>query len=555
MYECEVCGGELRFDIPTQKLICAHCDGVFDPDTYGKDIEAGENDFLMTVLKCPNCGGEVTTTNLAAIAYCPYCGRASLPYLSTEKQERPERILPFSVTKDEAKKAYRKALGHNFFAPRQLKEDAFLDSFNGVYLPFWSYDVKFAKKPHLKIDESHTEGNYKITDHYEITGELDAGYEGITYDASSYFDDIISQSIVPFDQSESRPFNPSYMFGFYGEKQDVSSEVYEQEAIELANQNLFKQIEDTFPNESLEYPENYMRRSEAFGTYIKKKRGTFLPVWFLTWRHKDNVAYAVVNGQTGRTYADVPASLSKMLIASLILAIPLFLIYFFLLPTLSIYTMMLAVSAIGLWAAYTSATIAQEICDEEERINKKIAFLRQSELTSDGRSRAIKQSRQPRRKSVRTFGRSLKSGFNYFFDSGFFGNILTAFILVFHFILPALCVGMGVLSFFTGLTRRTLRSLGYVVILIGLFILVWSVRKKADQNKKRAVSRSIIGSSIAIVLAVIVHLIDPARDIFYYAAAAVVMVSVFASLIAVVRQYNRLATHPDPHFYEKGGAA
>jgi FtsH-binding integral membrane protein len=126
---------------------------------------------------------------------------------------------------------------------------------------------------------------------------------------------------------------------------------------------------------------------------------------------------------------------------------------------------------------------------------------------------------------------------------------------VFHIILPALCVGMGVLSFFTGLTRRTLRSLGYVVILIGLFILVWSVRKKADQNKKRAVSRSIIGSSIAIVLAVIVHLIDPARDIFYYAAAAVVMVSVFASLISVVRQYNRLATHPDPHFYEKGGVS
>ena len=75
MYECEKCGGELRFDIPSQKLVCAHCDGVFDPETYGKGVYAESGDFEVNVLTCPNCGGEVTTTNLAAIAYCPYCGR------------------------------------------------------------------------------------------------------------------------------------------------------------------------------------------------------------------------------------------------------------------------------------------------------------------------------------------------------------------------------------------------------------------------------------------------------------------------------------------------
>ena len=555
MYECEKCGGELRFDIPSQKLVCAHCDGVFDPETYGKGVYAESGDFEVNVLTCPNCGGEVTTTNLAAIAYCPYCGRASVPVKKAAKEKMPERILPFAVTKEDAKEAYRKKLARNPFAPGKLRDEAFLESFNGVYLPFWSYDVGFSEHPKVKKKESHNEGNYKVTEHYEYTGDMEAGYVGITYDASSYFDDVIGQSIVPFDQTESKAFNPSYMFGFYGEKQDVSAEVYEQEAIETANQNLFKKLEESFPGETLEYPENYLNREAAFGSYIKKTEGVFLPVWFLTWRDKDKVAYAVVNGHNGRTYADIPASLPRILIGALLLAIPLFLIYYFVLPTFTVYTMLLISSAIGLWAAYISQKIAGQLIDEEERINKKAAFLRQSELSKSGRSRAINQKRQKHRIRASGIGQKIGEGITDFFTGGFFGNVLTLFVMVFHIIIPILLIGMGAISFIAGLSRRTLRSLLYAAILVGLFLIILFRKKIEDPKKKKAVDRSIFGSSAAIILAVIVHLIDPARDIIYYAASTVVMVSVFISLISVVRQYNRLATHPDPHFYERGGQA
>ena len=60
MYECPGCGGELRFDIPTQKLICAHCDGTFEPDQYDKALFARENAYEVNVFTCPNCGGEIT---------------------------------------------------------------------------------------------------------------------------------------------------------------------------------------------------------------------------------------------------------------------------------------------------------------------------------------------------------------------------------------------------------------------------------------------------------------------------------------------------------------
>lgn len=42
MYECPNCGGDLRFDIASQKLKCEHCDSTFDPYSVYKDEDAGE---------------------------------------------------------------------------------------------------------------------------------------------------------------------------------------------------------------------------------------------------------------------------------------------------------------------------------------------------------------------------------------------------------------------------------------------------------------------------------------------------------------------------------
>ena len=59
---------------------------------------------------------------------------------------------------------------------------------------------------------------------------------------------------------------------------------------------------------------------------MEKGESTLFPVWFLTYRKNDRVAYAIVNGQTGATYADMPASIKKYIIFSLILAIPIYFI-------------------------------------------------------------------------------------------------------------------------------------------------------------------------------------------------------------------------------------
>lgn len=60
MYECPNCGGNLRFDIPTQSLFCDYCHTQLNPYSYQKDHDAVETStYDVNIFTCPQCGGEI----------------------------------------------------------------------------------------------------------------------------------------------------------------------------------------------------------------------------------------------------------------------------------------------------------------------------------------------------------------------------------------------------------------------------------------------------------------------------------------------------------------
>lgn len=52
MYQCPGCGGRLVFDIPSQQLMCDHCDTKYDPYAISKEQDAEESqEYDVTVFK------------------------------------------------------------------------------------------------------------------------------------------------------------------------------------------------------------------------------------------------------------------------------------------------------------------------------------------------------------------------------------------------------------------------------------------------------------------------------------------------------------------------
>lgn len=392
MYECPNCGGNLKFDIPSQLLKCDYCQTTQNPYDITKDRDAEENEaFDVTVFTCPQCGGEIMSTDTSAAEFCSFCGASTILQSRISRQLRPAHIIPFKQTKDACKKAFISRMRRAPFAPDELKDEKHIESFRGIYMPYWSYDISQKGPVHLRGEKSYRRGDYYYTDQYDLSGQIDAEYNNLSYDASSSFDDDISQQIAPFDVRDKKEFTPSFLSGFYADTSDVDSEIYKNDAIEIANSTSYNNLRKVkaFSDVSISGAKNSFAMTTTLHTWCEPPRRVMYPVWFMSYRKNDRVAYATVNGQTGKVAADLPIDLKKYMLGTVLLALPVFLLlnlFFTILPkTLLGFSGLLAMATLLI---YLMEMV--KIYHRDRRTHDRGYLYRQS-LAEDGR----KQRKKP----------------------------------------------------------------------------------------------------------------------------------------------------------------
>ena len=361
MYDCPNCGGNLRFDISLQKLHCDYCGTDLDPYSYEKKKDAVESQvFETTVYTCPQCGGEIMTTNVSATGFCTYCGASTILDSRIRNEKRPARIIPFQKTKEDCKKSFAAMMRRSLYAPKELKSPEYLENFRGIYIPYWMYDFKINQIKGMRGSTSARHGDYIVTKHYSLNCDMDTSYNGVSFDASSSLDDSLSESIAPFDANGAKDFTPSFLCGFYADTADVPANTYKGDALSLIAEDVVDRAKSQiFPGRGAvtpSDPERVLRYSSS------KPACAMFPVWFLTYRHKDRVAYAV--GQTGKISSDLPIVEGKYLAGSLIFAVPLFFLFNAVLtvtaPTALLLTMIPAAAAGFAFLSEIRAQIALE---------------------------------------------------------------------------------------------------------------------------------------------------------------------------------------------------
>lgn len=324
MFACPNCGGNLKFNISTQQLGCEHCQTQMDPYAFeDKEKDAIESqNFDVTIFTCPQCGGEILSTDTSAAEFCTFCGASTILYSRLSKEKRPDYIIPFQKTKEDCKNAYSAIMKKAIFAPDELKNPKYIDGFRGIYIPYWAFYMEQKGPFQLKGSKTRRRGDYIYTDHYALHGEIDAYYKGLSYDASSSFDDTISAKIAPFDVKGMKQFTPAFLSGFYADTADVEAETYQREAEAIAYNNSIDTVYGQFPGISIQAPDSTM----DLNTKTKSIDRTMFPVWFMSYRNGNRVAYTTINGQTGKVVTDLPVDTKKYLKGSLLLALPIFLL-------------------------------------------------------------------------------------------------------------------------------------------------------------------------------------------------------------------------------------
>ena len=349
---CPSCGGTLRFDVQKQKLVCEYCESEFDPDgveeTKGAVESPSFNGETMDakIFTCPNCGAEVFATDLDAVEYCSYCGTFVTLESRLAKIQKPSYIIPFGVTKEKCLELYKEELKKAHFLPSYMNEKNAESKFRNFYIPFWLYTQKFKPDAEVKFkttvdyveQDAEFRQKYDVGKRrYEVTAKVSGNVEGMIYDASVNLEDRISDEIKNFPMDSLKEFKRNVMAGSYADVADVQSKTYSEDACKWGFESVAPKVQETVENKKRSEVEGDLGKSAKFFTDVSLSQNideccesdsklAMLPVWFLTYKIKDRVFYSVINGFTGKVFAEIPVAIKKFLLWSFVAAVPFFLI-------------------------------------------------------------------------------------------------------------------------------------------------------------------------------------------------------------------------------------
>lgn len=560
MYECPNCGGNLRYDIPSKMMACASCDSRFDPyEVSDKNGAQEQEEYEVTVFRCPQCGGEIYSTDNTAAGFCTFCGSSAVLESRLQKEHRPKYIIPFRQTKEQCKKSYMKMMGKAVFAPKELKSEKHINEFRGIYMPYWIYDVQQGGPDvQLRGTTERRKGDYIITSHYNLDMDLEADYDGIAYDASSSFSDTISEKLAPFDTKEMKEFTPAYLSGFYADSADVDNSLYAQEAEEFALGETQKFIVNDPKLRKYTIEDTGRTLERKLHSKVDQVNGAMFPVWFMAYKNNNRVAYATVNGQTGKVVADLPVDVPKYLGASAILTIPIFLLlnrFFTVIPgvLLGIVALIAAVLSFFYYEQIDDIAAQEGKEDDKGAIAAKQRKQRESHKKAPGgedlppksdaqlAAAVEEEKKENTRKVIVTTESSVVELENTRAVMRIVDIALMAILVV-----GGLLAGGVLEQYFTRITV----GLSAVAIIIFWF-RAWFRMDDIAARKGRGMGLTWI--LIPTILSVAVALINPVSDLYYYGCAAILLITMLIALVDLIRCYNLFATRPLPQFHYKGG--
>ena len=517
--KCPNCGGGMVFDIGRQQLVCPYCDTVCTVQEYrvNNAAEYVNDNYSVSTYRCKNCGAELTAPEEQTVAYCSYCGGEAMLQEKQAETIRPKRIIPFQKTKAEAIAAYEAAVKKALYVPKELKNADFLEGFRGVYLPYWGIDVEIPHRDlQFKGHRSYTQGKYDYYETYDVNATVGGQVEGAIYDASAAFDDTLAAQIAPFDQKGARPFDEAYLAGFYADKVTASPEVYSALATEQAADKVYESISRKAGKVSVSYPSGREKRIEAIGAKATGESVSLFPVWFLTWRRKDRVAYSVMNGQSGKITVDLPVDLKAFFLYSAAAAAVLFVILS-LLPAFIQPMTMAALCAVLL-------VLSGRLLNGELRQIR----LREQHVYDYGNTSEGKKAK-PKSTAASCLG--------------------TGLMCVYYGIMIAMAFATTTGSDGTVGPTFLLALIGQIVLSVKL------IRNAAGSRSKIAILAALV-APVILLFGTYVG-VNPEvfpNDGWYYGLATGCLAGILINALFVIGQYNDLATRPVPNFFRREGA-
>ena len=134
-FPCKQCGAQLNFEPGQSVLQCPYCgyreEVPVTPQAIQEyDLESALLSIPKTqgwgterrTIHCENCGATTTFAEGQVAGECAFCGsKKVVESQSATNLIRPESLVPFQITKEQATQMFRTWIGKLWFRPNDLK--------------------------------------------------------------------------------------------------------------------------------------------------------------------------------------------------------------------------------------------------------------------------------------------------------------------------------------------------------------------------------------------------------------------------------------------------
>ncbi|MGF7045577.1 hypothetical protein J2T13_000037 [Paenibacillus sp. DS2015] len=333
--KCQYCGNvqeiENSLEIPTEH--------DFDlSDTDDNDINLTDWGFEQQTIHCEKCGGESIIPELETATTCVFCGSPKVLAQVDKTSIRPETIISFRMSLDEALTSFRSWKKKRWFVPNAFKKGELVSHLKGIYIPYWTFDsmtsssysaergdYHYRNETRTRVVDGKTETyteRVRYTVWHWVNGHYDDTFDDILVPASRRYDKGLLKKIGKFDLNQLKEYKPEYLSGFIAERYSVTRQDGWLTASEKIDNSIYGSIKGVIGGDEvrgLTVETNYYNR-----TY----KHLLVPIWNANYIYRGKNFRYMVNGQTGLVSGEAPRSPWKItifvLFCLIVIAIPLY---------------------------------------------------------------------------------------------------------------------------------------------------------------------------------------------------------------------------------------
>jgi len=338
-FPCLGCGADLAFDPAAQAPKCPFCGHVAALDAGSATVS--ENDLAAALekaaarrtekvlglevheVRCGACGAGVQFTGPLTAQLCPYCGQPIQRDGVHEAKERlaVDAVVPFQVDAAKAQAELERWTASRWFLPGALKRAGIAAAFQGVYLPFFTFDALTANSYvgmrgdhyYVTVGSGKNRRTVRHTRWSHRSGSFRRFFDDQLECAGSGLPDEKLAALEPWPLKQGKPWRPEYLAGFLARTWERpladcfhrAKLAMEQELDRDVRARIGGDVQRVFSIET--------------GWSALTYKHVLLPVWMASYRWSEKSYRIVVNAATGEVQGERPWSAWK--IAAFVLAI------------------------------------------------------------------------------------------------------------------------------------------------------------------------------------------------------------------------------------------